>query len=251
MKKKIISLFLASGLVASIGAGGCAYKLVHDAVYDYIDNSESDFSIADIYGIEKVEEIDKEIDNIVKKLDLKKPTTPTEEYEMCKRVYDYIIYNNVINNSSKEYNFDNYIDYLYDGVIYHESNPLTNSLEMQYILDRVGIDAQCVISTDADYSIVNVSNLIKIDDKYYYFDSYYQQFLYLKFDKNIDTSLAGLGSESYEKIFIPVGVLSNNLECDYDRLPNNISKDDVIFLQKEKELKEKEELEEGKRIFQV
>ncbi len=34
MKKKIISFVIASGLVFSMGIGGCAYKCTHDFVYN-------------------------------------------------------------------------------------------------------------------------------------------------------------------------------------------------------------------------
>ena len=42
MKKKIISLILASGLAASTLAGGCAYKCTHDFVYDKLHITTND-----------------------------------------------------------------------------------------------------------------------------------------------------------------------------------------------------------------
>lgn len=117
---------------------------------------------------------------------------------------------------------------LYNGLIMGDRNYLTNSLIFREVMKKLDATVHCVAMQDNKGKFY-VSNLLMIDDLYYYFDVTLDADIYLesKEDEELELCCAGLGRKKYEKYFRPISILDFDVTLPNAEIPTNISKDDI------------------------
>lgn len=117
---------------------------------------------------------------------------------------------------------------LYNGLIMGDRNYLTNSLIFREIMKMLDANVHCVAMQDNKGNFY-VSNLLMIDELYYYFDVTLDADIYLesKEDEELELCCAGLGRKKYEKYFKPISLLDFDTTVPNEAVPANISRDDI------------------------
>lgn len=178
-----------------------------------------------------IDEINRRIDlgiaNIISENELKESTDTNNQIFNCVKLHKYIVLHNT--NDKAEYlpKVNNVrINDLYNGVCNNVNDSIANSVEFEEISKRLGITSRCVASKYKNS--YHISNMVLINDSWYFFDSGLDKLLY---DKNGQSSLelhfAGLGSYSYCKNLTPEALLPNNLNSQIEHVPDNIAKNDI------------------------
>ena len=154
----------------------------------------------EIYGLNKN----------VKIIVLKKPC-------LLKRIIKKFI--NVVNNFLGIFNNEKILKFVYN--IYNE--------QISEILKKVGMNVLNVAMKSEDGQFY-VSNLVLIDENYYYFDVTLETVVYQDNKVNDDEFVlccGALGRRSYEQFFKPLCILDFNNSLGESKLPNNIAMDDI------------------------
>lgn len=120
------------------------------------------------------------------------------------------------------------VNELYNGLIMGDRNYLTNSLIFREVMRKLDANVHCVAMQDSKGKFY-VSNLLMIDDLYYYFDVTLDADIFLesKEEDELELCCAGLGRKKYEKYFKPISLLDFDTNVPNEPVPANISKDDI------------------------
>ena len=209
------------------------------SIYKVESNNEirrvSEFYLTPVKGIKKKqEEIDTEIDNIIKKLNLMTPKTLEEKLEVCCKVHWYIVNSNHYNNDmltlkKESVEEEKLINELYAAIVEKESVCSGNSLEFKEILSRLGVKVDTIVLKSNSSQEIHMSNLVELDNKYYFFDStldYYYNDNFQKMGIEKEMCCAAVGSDFYTKIYKPLYVIDANTLSLSD-LPENIAVDSI------------------------
>ena len=172
---------------------------------------------------EKIKEIEKRIQDIIMELGLEEHISdPFFKLQACCKVQEYIIKHNIytsdILDKKANGNFD-VIDDLYAAVVENKSICTSNSLEFKAILSKIGLEVE-VVAIEG-----HASNIVKLDDSYYFFDSTLEQSCFLQATKdNEDYTLccAGLGIKEYSRVYAPMGIF-RAVSLPLLPLPDNIA----------------------------
>lgn len=178
------------------------------------------------------EENDKKIDNIVEELELERTNDVLGQVENCRKVATYIVEHNKYDDKALE---EKQIGELMiekdlrNALIEERGVCSSFSVEFEAILERVGMDVKTVSLATKDGG-AHACNLVKIGDKYYYFDTTSEMSLFetrKKEDSNTELILcfAGLGKEEYEEFYTPMAILNRNFEP--ESIPENIAEERI------------------------
>lgn len=118
---------------------------------------------------------------------------------------------------------------LYHGLVNGDFDSIINSYVFSEILKKVGMDVLNVAMKSEDGQFY-VSNLVFIDEYYYYFDVTLETAVYQENRTNDDEFIlccGALGRKSYEQFFIPLCILDFDDNLGESRLPTNISMEDI------------------------
>lgn len=174
-------------------------------------------------------DVEDKIDEIIDTLNLKKSDYPTQVLiNACKLQKHLVLTNTVVNQYVGASSSDMLYNELYNGLIIGDRNYLTNSLIFTEVMRKCGATVYNVALKDKKNRFY-VSNLLLVDDVYYYFDVTLENEIYDGSSEGEDFVLccAGLGTKKYEKYFKPVSLLDYNCKLPNEKLPKNIAKDDI------------------------
>jgi len=153
-------------------------------------------------------DIDTQIDKMVKGLNYIKNSTS---------VYDDLKNACVIQRCLIEYGYkdkkivntgkDVWIDTLYHSLFDGEVDNIGMALLFYSLAKKIGLDVKVIVMNDENNEYY-LSNLVKLGDKYFYFDAFLEKSIYEeRKSKDYDLRCIALGSSSYEKFFKPLGIL--------------------------------------------
>lgn len=186
--------------------------------------SKIDFSV-DLNKMAIDFQIEDRIQDIIKNLELSKDKS-SQLLNACKlQAYlttndDYVNTNFRIGNCVRK-------NELYHGLINGDYDSIINSYIFSEILKKVGIDVLNIAMKTEDGQFY-VSNLVLIDNLYYYFDVTLEMAVYQENAKDDFVLCCGaLGRKSYEQFFKPLCLLDFNDLMKDSRLPNNIAERDI------------------------
>ena len=108
---------------------------------------------------------------------------------------------------------------------------ISTALVFNHILKRLNMDVKCIACNDEEGNYY-LTNIVNIDDYYYYFDPYLEKNVYEERLKNnpneiFQLSCAAVGSKEYCRFYKPLAVLDLDKVMDSTALPNNISDDSL------------------------
>lgn len=181
-------------------------------------------------------EIDTKLDEIIHELGLEKTNDVIKQLKNCCLVQKYIVehntYNSNIMNEKDRYSEEEIaILDLYNAVVLNESVCTSNSLMFKAILQKIGIKAEVIGLTSNESGVMHASNIVELNDKYYFFDTTLEQAIYMenkdKTNGQIMLCCAGLGKKEYCKFYTPEVVLPDNPTDNVIKLPENISNDRI------------------------
>ena len=118
---------------------------------------------------------------------------------------------------------------LFHGLVNGDFDSIINSYVFSEILKKVGMNVLNVAMKSEDGQFY-VSNLVLIDENYYYFDVTLETVVYQDNKVNDDEFVlccGALGRRSYEQFFKPLCILDFNNSLGESKLPNNIAMDDI------------------------
>ena len=173
-------------------------------------------------------EVDDKIQQIINELNLVASIDPSEILvNACKLQRYLILTNSVIKKYTGARSNNILVNSLYNGLIIGDRNYLTNALIFKEIMRKLNANVHCVAMMDKMGKFY-VSNLVLINDKYYYFDVTLDLEIYLSSeDEELELCCAGLGRKKYEKYFRPVSLLEFDTTVPNNPVPDNISIDDI------------------------
>lgn len=175
-------------------------------------------------------QIEDKIKQIIELLDLKE----ANDYSSCLlnacRLQAYLAVNEKYDDI--EYNIGKSVtqNELFHGLVNGDFDSIINSYVYSEILKKLGMDVLCIAMKSEDGQFY-VSNLVLIDDNYYYFDVTLETVIYQENRNNGDDDFVlccgALGRISYEQFFTPLCILDFNNTLGESSLPNNISMEDI------------------------
>ena len=173
-------------------------------------------------------EVEDKIQEIIDELELVVSDYPsTVLINACKLQRYLVLTNTVVKKYIGSSSKNNLFNELYNGLILGDRNYLTNSLIFKEIMNKLDATVHCVVMMDKDGKFY-VSNLVLIEDLYYYFDVTMETELYFKSnEEEFVLSCAGIGKEKYENYFKPISLLDFDVSLPNESLPFNISKDSI------------------------
>lgn len=185
-----------------------------------------------------MKEIDDKVASIIKELELNNKSDDKEANltTICK-LQKYLVTRNDEVLESKIVNINNVVvNELYHGLINGKSNNISNTYVFSKILSKLGFDVLNVGCNDEDETFY-MTNMVLIDNEYYYFDVTLDQEIYREKGLTEDELFlcsAGLGSEEYEQFFTPLCTLDNGSSITKDVMPTNVATTsmDEIYLNK-------------------
>lgn len=135
------------------------------------------------------------------------------------RLYKYVVqnvfpeeqeYRNVSENTKQE----EYLDNLYKGVMRNPGDQTTNAILFNHLLYMKGFDTHIILARSKN-GIPHVANIARIGKEYFFFDPTLERSIYEEQGENPDELLfccAALGKEDFNKFYIPVEVLNDDLD---------------------------------------
>ncbi len=118
---------------------------------------------------------------------------------------------------------------LYHGLVNGDFDSIVNSYIFSEILSKVGMNVLTVAMKNEDGEFYT-SNLVLINEEYYYFDVTLEMAVFEENGSNQDDFVlccGALGKDSYEQFFKPLCILDFNDNLSSSILPKNISHDDI------------------------
>lgn len=204
-------------------------KMVSENDLDYSIKFLSDLSNVDLMDLNVKIQVDDKINEIVKVLDLIKSNDSNIILNNACKLQRYLIStykkmtkyvgassNNLLNNE------------LYNGLIIGDRSNLNNSLIFKEIMTKLDAVVYIVSMVDSKGNF-HASNLLLLNDFYYYFDVTQDIEVYLDSNEEDDIVLkyAGVGRDNYEKQFKPIAILDFDVSSTKESFPSNIAEDDI------------------------
>ena len=174
-------------------------------------------------------QIEDRIKDIIKNLELSKEKDKSNQLLNACKLQAYLTTNNDYVNTDFKIGDSVRKNELYHGLINGDYDSIINSYIFSEILKKVGMNVLNVAMKTED-SQFYVSNLVLIDEFYYYFDVTLEMAVYQENakDKNDFVLCCGaLGKKSYEQFFKPLCLLDFNDLMKDNMLPNNIAEKDI------------------------
>lgn len=174
-------------------------------------------------------QIEDKINNIIKNLDLKVSDNPSVQLLNACRLQAYLTINDDYEDTDFRIGDSVARNQLYHGIVNGDFDSIINSYVFSEILKKINMDVLCVAAKSEDGQFY-VTNLVNIDDEYYYFDVTLEMLVYQENGSKEDEFVlccGALGRRSYEQFFKPLCILDFNDKLSENKLPNNISREDI------------------------
>lgn len=173
--------------------------------------------------------IEDKINEIIDILDLKETKEPSGALLNACKLQAYLTVNDEYEDD--DLNIGKSITYneLYHGLINGNFDTFVNSYIFSEILTKIGMDVLTVAMKNEDGELYT-SNLVLINEEYYYFDVTLEMAVFEENGSNKDEFVlccGALGKNSYEQFFKPLGIIDFKNELSSSFLPKNISYDDI------------------------
>lgn len=226
--KQIVSV-LSKGDTLYLVSFPHGLKMVPESELDFNREIVDDLSSINLNDLSVAIEVEDKINEIIKELGLTKSTFPaTVLINACKLQRYLVLTCSVVKKyvGAKSNNIFN--NELYNGLIMGDRNYLTNALIFKEIMKKLDATVHTVAMKDSKNKFY-VSNLLLIDDDYYYFDVTLDTEVYLesKEDSEFVLCCAGVGRARYEKYFKPIALLDFDVNIPNKPLPDNIAVNDI------------------------
>ncbi len=117
---------------------------------------------------------------------------------------------------------------IFHGVVNGNLDNISTALVYNHILKELKMDVKCIACNDEDGNYY-LTNIVLVEDDYYYFDPYLEKSIYQENGEGImfDLCCAGLGRKEYEKFFTPLAVFDIDHVMGETIIPSNISNDSL------------------------
>ena len=226
--KQIVSV-LAKGNTLYLVNFPHGLKMVPENELEFNREIVEDLSSINLNDLSVAIEVEDRINEIIEELNLTKSTFPATVLINACKLQRYLVLtcsvvkkyvgaksNNILNNE------------LYNGLIMGDRNYLTNALIFKEIMKKLDANVHTVAMKDSKNKFY-VSNLLLIDDDYYYFDVTLDTDVYLEAKEEDEFVLccAGVGKARYEKYFKPIALLDFDVNVPNKPLPENIAVNDI------------------------
>ena len=122
---------------------------------------------------------------------------------------------------------------IFHGIVNGDLDNISTALVFNHILKRLKMDVKCIACNDEDGNYY-LTNIVNINDYYYYFDPCLEKSVYEERLRNNPNEIfrlccAGIGTQEYCKYFKPLAVFDIDKVMESTALPDNIS-DDTLDL---------------------
>ena len=190
-------------------------------------------------NISRKEKINNELANIMIELNLQSTSDQVIQLQNCCKLQKYIVENFAISNNNNIQQTNE--DELYNILTKHKGNSLTNSIFFKEIISKLGADVRIIEFNNIEKNEKHYSNIVKLKEKYFVFDTNLEQEIYKSFGDNKEVILcaAGLGTELYGRYYTPLNELTGprsvKLPVPNNISNHNISKDTIRYLTERKE----------------
>ncbi len=174
-------------------------------------------------------QIEDKIKEIIDLLGLKESDDPSIQLLNACKLQAYLATNEDYDDI--EYNIGKSVtqNELFHGLVNGDFDSIINSYVYSEILKKIKMDVLNVAMKSEDGQFY-VSNLVLIEDSYYYFDVTLETVVYQDNKVNDDEFVlccGALGRRSYEQFFVPLCILDFHNALGESKLPNNIAMDDI------------------------
>jgi len=173
--------------------------------------------------------IEDKINKIIEILDLKESKEPSAQLLCACKLQAYLTINDDYEENDIKIGKSVTYNELYHGLLNGDIDSIINSYIFSEILNKVGIKTLVVAMKTEDGEFYT-SNLVLINDEYYYFDVTLEMAVFEKNGAHKDNfvlSCGALGKNSYEQFFKPLCILDFNDNLASSALPKSISRDDI------------------------
>ena len=186
----------------------------------------NDVNLSDLAVVIEVQD---KIQEIIDELGLKESDHPNDVLANACKLQRYLVLSySVMKKYIGSRSNNVLVNELYNGLIMGDRNYLTNALIFKEVMKKLDANVHCVAMQDSKGKFY-VSNILMIDEVYYYFDVTLDADIYLesKEDEELELCCAGLGRKKYEKYFKPISLLDFDTSVPNEPVPANISRDDI------------------------
>lgn len=174
-------------------------------------------------------QIEDRINEIISKLELKNSSNPSVQLFNACKLQTYLTLNDDYEDTDFKIGDDVLKNQFYHGLINGDFDSIINSYVFSEILKKVGMDVLNVAMKTEDGQFY-VANLVLIDNEYYYFDVTLEKAVFEDNGAKEDEFVlccGALGKKSYEQFFKPMCLLDFNDKLGDNKLPTNISREDI------------------------
>lgn len=174
-------------------------------------------------------QIEDRIRTIIEQLDLKESNDPSVQLLNACRLQAYLTINDDYEDTDYKIGDSVTKNELYHGLVNGDFDSIINSYIFSEILKKVGMNVLNVATKSEDGQFY-VTNLVLINNEYYYFDVTLEMIVFQENGANEDDFVlccGALGKKSYEQFFKPLCLLDFNDKLSENSLPNNISREDI------------------------
>ena len=204
-------------------------KMIPEKEIEFNREIVQDLSTINLKDLSVAIEVEDKINSIIEELKLTRSTFPATVLINACKLQKYLVLtcsvvkkyvgaksNNLLNNE------------LYNGLIMGDRNYLTNALIFKEVMKKLDATVHTVAMKDSKNKFY-VSNLLLIDEEYYYFDVTLDIEVYLEAKEEDEFVLccAGVGRKRYEKYFKPIALLDFDVSVPNEPLPENIALEDI------------------------
>lgn len=173
--------------------------------------------------------IEDKIREIIDTLDLKKTEKASEQLLNACKLQAYLTIQEEYEDDTFKIGTSVTYNELYHGLVNGDIDFMINSYIFSEILSKVGMKVLTVAMKSEDGEFYT-SNLVLINNEYYYFDVTLEMAVYEENGSNPDEFVlccGALGKDSYEQFFKPLCILDFNNNLNSSILPKNISREDI------------------------
>ncbi len=174
-------------------------------------------------------QIEDRIRTIIDKIDLKLTDDPSVQLLNACKLQAYLAMNDDYEDTDFKIGDSVTKNELYHGLVNGDFDSIINSYVFSEILKKVGMNVLNVATKSEDGQFY-VSNLVLIDNEYYYFDVTLEAIVFQENgakEEDFVLCCGALGKKSYEQFFKPLCLLDFNDKLSENSLPNNISREDI------------------------
>jgi len=182
--------------------------------------------LVNVDDISALIEIEDKIDEIVRKLNLSFDNDYDNRLLNAVKVQAYLTTLKESKSFEKTVTSNVVLEDLYNGFVNNKADYVTYSYMFSELLKRVGMNVLNVGAKDENGDFY-VTNLVLLDNDYYYFDVNLERDIYEDSDDELILCCAGIGSERYNRFFQPLCILNYNNTGKEEVLPKNIAKEDL------------------------